>query len=152
MVSTMNDTNYRIKYRKGDFEVEVQGDKDWVEKKFKELTEGKVVAPEATTPKVEGIPTSLVEFVKAKGNPSGHNDIAIIFSYWLHKKQNMSSYNKVDIERCYSEARIPKPANITDVMNKNQGKGYLMPATEKKDKKKAWVITGSGEDYVEQMK
>lgn len=34
----MGETNYRIKYRKGDFEIEIEGDKDWVEKEFKELT------------------------------------------------------------------------------------------------------------------
>ncbi|MCP8309424.1 MAG: hypothetical protein H3Z53_09965 [archaeon] len=148
----MNEINYRIKYRKGDFEVEVQGDKEWVEKKFKELAEGKVVAPEAPTPEVKVLPTSLVEFIKAKGNPSEHTDIAILFSYWLHKKEKMGSYNKDDIEKCYTEARITKPMNITDVMNRLQGKGYLMPAPEKKDNKKAWVITRSGEEYVEQMK
>jgi len=146
----MSETNYRIRYKQDNFEVEVQGDKEWVEKKFKELTEGKAVAPGITVPKAGGPPTSLVEFIKAKGNPSDHTDIAVIFSYWLHHKEKMTSYNLVDIENCYTEARITKPANITDLMNRVQGKGYVMPAPEKKDKKKAWVITGSGEDYVGQ--
>jgi hypothetical protein len=159
----MSEANYRIRYRKGDFEVEVQGDKVWVEGKFKELSEGKIVVSkavateaittEAATPQVEELPTSLAEFVKAKGNPSGHTDLTIVFSYWLHHKEKMSSYNKTDIEKCYSESRIPKPANITDLMNKNQKKGYLMPPPEeKKDKKKAWVITKTGEECVEHMK
>lgn len=148
----MSETNYRIRYRKGDFEVEVQGDKDWVEKKFKELTEGKVVTLEGITPEVEALPTSLVEFVKAKGNPRKHTDIAIVFSFWLHKKEKMSSFNVDDIERCYTEARIPKPKNIGDLMNRVQGRGYLMPAPKKKDNKKAWIITTSGEKYVKQMK
>jgi hypothetical protein len=152
MVIRMSETSYRIRYRKDNFEVEVQGDKEWVEKKFKELTEGKAVALETTVPKAGVLPTSLVEFIKAKGNPSDHTDIAVIFSYWLHKKEKMSSYNKVDIENCYTEARITKPTNTTDVMNRVQGKGYVMPASEKKDKKKAWVITRSGEEYVEQLK
>ena len=149
----MGETNYRIKYRKGDFEVEVQGDKAWVEKKFNELTEGKVVAPEEKiTPEVKVLPTSLVEFIKAKGNPSRHTDIAIVFSYWLQKKEKMSSYNVDDIEKRYIEARITKPKNIGDVMNRVQGKGYIMPASKKKDEKKAWVITRTGEEYVEKMK
>jgi len=148
----MSEANYRIRYKKGDFEVELQGDKDWVDSKFKELTESKTISPAVTSSKGVVPATSLVEFIKAKGNPSDHTDIAIIFSYWLHKKEKMISYNKTDIENCYAKARITKPANVTDLMNRVQGKGYVMPASEKKDNKKAWVITRSGENYVEQMK
>lgn len=149
----MSETNYRIKYKKDDFEIDVQGDKDWVEKKFKELTEGKVVTPKATpTTQVDLTSVSLVELVRAKGNPSGHTDLAMIFSYWLHHKENMASYNITDIDGCYSAARVTPPSNLTDTMNKNQKKGYLMPASEKKEARKAWVITQSGEEYVKQMK
>jgi hypothetical protein len=162
-LTDMDDANYRIKYKKRDVEIEVQGDKAWVEKKFKELTERKMAIPEAITPEessthstkalAEELPASLVELIKSKGNPSGHTDLALIFSYWLHHKEKMNSYNKIDIENCYSEARITKPTNATDIMNKNQKKGYLMLPTEKlKDGKKAWVITQTGEEYIEQMK
>lgn len=148
----MSETSYRIRYRKDNFEVEVQGDKEWVEKKFKELTEDKTIAPQTIVSKAEVLPTSLVEFIKNKGNPSSHTDIAIIFSYWLHKKEKIGSYNKDDIENCYTVARITKPKNVSDVMNRLQAKGYLMPANQKKDNKKAWIITKSGEEYVEQLK
>lgn len=146
-----NETNYRLKYRKGDFEVDVQGDKTWVENKFKELTEGKLVTMEEAPPKVEGLPESLGEFIRARGNPSKHGDIAIVFSYWLHKKEKMSSYNIDDIEKCYDDTRTRKPKNIGDAMNKAQAKAYLMPASKKKERRKAWVITRAGEEYVEKM-
>ena len=150
----MSESHYRIRYRKGDLEVEVQGDKAWVEKKFKELTEGKLAPPEPPAPptEIDLASISLVEFVKAKGNPSGHIDLTMIFAYWLHKKEKMTSYNRSNIANCYSEARIPKTTNIGAIMNANQSKGYLMPASEKKDRLKAWVITRTGEEYVEQMK
>jgi Cdc6-like AAA superfamily ATPase len=93
---------------------------------------------------------SLVEFLKSKGNPKNHMDISLIFSYWLFHKENMESYNIDDIQKCYDEARISKPKNPTDIMNKLQGKGYVKPAGEK-DGKKAWVITQSGDEYVEKM-
>lgn len=145
----MTETGYRIKYRKGDFEIEFQGDKEWVEKKFKELTGEKVVEPIALVAKA--LPDSLVEFLKMKGNPKEHNDITIIFSYWLFYKESMSAYNIDDIAKCYDEARIAKPKNITDTMNKLQAKGYLKPVGEK-DGKKAWMITRTGGEYVEKMK
>lgn len=158
----MSDANYRIRYKKGDFEVEVQGDKAWVEVKFEELKKDmpiKMVLPaplgsQTTAPTAVDttLPASLAEFIKAKGNSSGHTDIEVLCAYWLLKKGNMTSYNVTDIQNCYDEARIAKPANINDVMNSIQASGYIMPVKEKKDGKKAWVITGTGEKYVQEMK
>jgi len=146
----MAETSYRIRYRKGDFEIEFQGDKGWVEEKFKEFIGEKIVESAALTTKAKMLSDSLVEFLKSKGNPEEHTDRTIIFSYWLFHKENMESYNIDDIAKCYDEARIAKPANLNDVMNKLQAKGYLKPA-EEKEGKKAWVITQSGEEYVEKM-
>lgn len=147
----MTETSYRIRYRKGDFEVEIQGDKEWIEKKFKELTGEKITKSIALVAKAKALPDSLVEFLKIHGNPKEHTDRAIIFSYWLFYKENMKAFNVDDIAKCYDEARITKPKNITDTMNKLQAKGYLKQAGEK-DGKKAWVITQAGEEYVEKMK
>lgn len=158
----MSDANYRIRYKKGDFEVEVQGDKEWVETKFEELKKQSPPKAPSSTPSdslttspTSGdttLPASLVEFIKAKGNPSEHTDRVALFAYWLLKKENMSSYNITDIQNCYDEARITKPVNISDIMNKVQATGLIMPVKEKKENKKAWVITGTGEDYVHKMK
>ena len=158
----MSDVNYRIRYKKGDFEIEVEGDKAWVEGKFEELKKDmptKMAPPaplgsQATTPIAVDttLPASLVEFIKAKGNPSEHTDIEVLFAYWLLKKENMTAYNATDIQNCYDDARIPKPANINSIMNRIQKSGYVMTAKEKKDNKKAWVITATGEKYVQEMK
>lgn len=157
----MSDSNYRIKYKRGDFEIEVQGDKVWVDNKFDELR--KEIPPKSTpqvypiapTPAAatgeQTLPGSLVEFIRLK-NPSQHTDRIVVFAYWLFKKENMPSYNTSDIENCYNETRILKPANISDMMNKIQGQGLITPVKEEKDGKKAWVITDTGEKYVEQMK
>jgi len=146
----MTETSYKIRYRKGDFEIELQGDKDWVEEKFKEFIEGKIVELAALTTKAKTLPDSLVEFLKSKGDPKEHTDRITIFSYWLFHKENLKSYNVDDIERCYDETRIAKPTNINAFMNDLQAKGYLKLAGEK-DGKKAWVITRTGEEYVEKM-
>ena len=146
---------YRLRYRKGDRELELEGDKEWIEKIFKEFmkSEIKETIPEGMTTekgKVKEIPMSLVEFLKSKGDPKEHADLVIAFSYWLFHMENMESYNVDDIRRCYDEARITPPKNPTDTMNKMQGKGWLKFVGEK-DGKKAWVITRSGEEYVERM-
>lgn len=147
----MSEANYKIRFKKGDLEIEVQGDKEFVSSKFEELMKSKITSEMiAETKKVKGLPTSLAEFVKIKGSPKGYNDLTVVFAYWLFKKENMERFNAKDIENCYSLARIPKPANISDTMNKNQRKGFLMRAG-KKDEKIAWSITRSGEEYVEKM-
>ena len=146
----MTERTYKIRYRKSDFEIEFQGDKEWVEQKFQEFMKGEKVKLEvAATTKI--LPDSIVEFLKSKGNPKSHVDRAAIFSYWLFHKEGLKAYNADDVARCYDEARIKKPKNLTDTMNKLQKKGYVKPAGEK-DGKKAWVITQSGEEYVEQIK
>jgi hypothetical protein len=158
----MSDANYRIRYKKGDFEIEVQGDKAWVEGKFEELrkdmptqiTPPTFLSPQTTAPTAVDtkLPSSLAEFIKSKGSPSEHTDIEVLCAYWLLKKENMISYNVADIQNCYDEARIAKPANINGIMNRIQESGYIMAVKEKKDGKKAWVITGTGEKYVQEMK
>ena len=147
----MAEGTYKIKYRKGDFEIELQGDKEWVEQKFQEFIESKKVKLEAVAARAKELASSLVEFLKNKGNPKKHTDRALIFSYWLFHRENMQAYNVDDIAKCYDEARITKPKNLTDIMNKLQAKGYVKPVGEK-DGKKAWVITQSGEGRLDQMK
>jgi hypothetical protein len=159
----MSEPSYRIRYKKGDFDIEVQGDKEWVEGKFEELKKdaqqttaalpspsgSQVPAPSTGNAILSG---SIVEFIKAKGDPRRHTDRMVLFAYWLFKKEKMSSYNIADIINCYDQARIPKPANPSDLMNQIQGQGFVTTAKEEKDGKKAWIITTTGEKYVEQMK
>lgn len=151
--------SYRVKIKKGDSEVEIQGDKEWVEEKYKELSEFLITSqpePLADLTKPPHIsqplsfPDSIMEFYNMKGSPKTHTDKAIIFAYWLSKKEGFVNYNYVDIETCYEKALIAKPGNTTDVMNRNQKKGFLLVTTEK-DNMKAWRITSSGEEYVENM-
>ena len=151
----MSETSYRIRYRKDNFEVEVQGDKAWVETKFKELTTTEIVSPPiATQPssptiKVSGLPVSLAEFVKSKGNPDQHGALVVIFGYWLIHKENLKSFNSKDVKKCYDDTRIPESSNTPQYMNNAQGSGYFKRLDEQKDGHPAWTITPSGDDYVE---
>lgn len=155
----MNETDYRIKFRKGDIEIEVQGDKGWVEKKFGELTTKEISIVGAKVPEIEGakvegvaLPSSLVEFLRQKGSPSRHADLVPIFGYWLFHKRDIRVFNRIDIEACYSDARIPESTNTAQIINQVQGIGNFRREEEKKDGKIAWTITPTGEKYVEQMK
>lgn len=147
----MSETNYRIRYRKDNFEVEVQGDKEWVEKKFEELTSKQISIVEERH-EVKGMPGTLGEFLDMKGDPKKHTDITAIFAYWLFKVEHMESFNVKDILDCYDRTRKTKPANTNETINGNVERHIFEVAKEKKDGFKAWVITRTGEEYVEQMK
>ena len=148
----MNEINYRIKYRKGDFEVEVQGDKTWVEKKFEELISEEMAIKGEKVERVESMPETLGEFLDIKGNPKKHTDVVAIFAYWLLHVEKVKLFNAEDIERCYDLTRKTKPKNIHSTIDKNVQRHIFADAKEKKDGKKAWIITRTGEEYVEQLK
>jgi hypothetical protein len=148
----MSETNYRIKYKKGDFEVDVQGDKSWVETKFSELTSKEVVVASAKVQeRAKTMPSSLGDFLETKGAGKQTDDTAV-FAYWLLKSESVESFNANDMLNCYERTRKTKPKNINATIDKNVSRHIFDVAREKKDGLKAWVLTQTGEKYVEQMK
>jgi hypothetical protein len=150
----MNEATYRIKYKKGNFEVEVQGDKEWVEEKFEELTnEEQPISSSIKEEKtVEDLPKTLVEFLEIRGNPKKHTDIAAVFAYWLLKAEKTSIFNGKDMATLYERTRTAKPKNLSDIIYRNVKKHIFAEAKEGKDGYKAYQLTRKGEEYVEQMK
>ena len=148
----MSEITYRIKLRRKGFEVEVQGDKSWVESKFKELMTEKAGVAGLGEIAPMGMPETLGEFLDQKGNPEKHTDVVAVYAYWLFKVERMKSFNVKDIASCYDRTRRPKPSNPNMTINQNVATHLFAEALEKKDGYKAWVITRTGEKYVEQMK
>jgi len=148
----MSETNYRIRYKKDNFEIEVQGDKAWVEKKLEELKSKEIGIAGEKRGEAAGMPKTLVEFLGKKGNPKKDTDITAVFAYWLLKVENMASFNVNDLLNCYDLTRKVKPKNPNQTINNNISRQVFAEAKEKKDGLKAWVITDTGEKQVEQMK
>lgn len=147
----MDNMQYGISVRKGDLEISVQGDKEWVEGKFKELLSEEKLKP-TNEMKHKEVSETLGEFLGEKGDPKTHTDVVAAFAYWLFKKQGLSTFNAKDILACYDTTRRPKPKNANMIINANVKTHLFAEAPDKKDGLKAWVITGTGETYVEQMK
>jgi len=97
------------------------------------------------------MPETLGEFLDQKGNPSKHTDSMAVFAYWLFKVKKMKSFNVKDIIDCYNKTRKAKPSNPNQIINENVKRRIFAEASEKKDGLKAWVITRTGEEYVEKM-
>lgn len=74
----------------------------------------------------------------------------LVLGYYLEKTENMPSFNATDIETIFRSAKERLPSNINDLVNSNVKTAFMDEAKEKKDGKKAWYLTSTGENYVEQ--
>lgn len=92
---------------------------------------------------------SAKEFLMTKKIDTDTQKVLILGNY-LEKTEGMKSFNATDIETIFRSAKEKLPANINDAVNKNVNRGFIMEAEEKKDGKKAWYLTSTGENYVEQ--
>lgn len=108
----------------------------------KSAASGAVVA--ASHPKKQ----SAKEFLIGK-NISSELQRVVALAFYLERQEGLSSFNVSDLEAAFRQAREKLPKNMNDAVNKNIARGFLMEAAGKKDSKKAWQLTATGERYVE---
>ena len=149
---------YRIRLRKANIEIEVEGDKEFVEKHIEELKKELLKITEETPSQEKTVSTivereekelediSLAEFYKKK-QPKDHNEIVVVFAYWLTVKESKEEFRPKDIEKCYSRIGIKKPTNIPQTMKTlaSGTKAYLI----KTEKRGIYKISMLGKDLVE---
>ena len=114
--------------------------------------ERRISALEGTPAKkmqAEGKKLSVKEFLLTK-KPTDDVQRTLAIGYYLEHFELMNSFNARDLAGGFRSAKEPLPTNVNDKVNLNIGKGYMMEAKEKKDKFKAWVLTNSGEKFVEE--
>jgi len=99
--------------------------------------------PEAAKKKI-----STKEFILSK-KPRDDVQRTLAIGYYLEKFKGFSTFNVKDLERGFGVAKEPIPENINDKVNLNIKKGHMMETDEKKDNLKAWVLTDSGEKYID---
>jgi len=91
---------------------------------------------------------SIKEFMLSK-SPIDDIQKTLSIGYYLEKYANYPSFNAKDLETGFGDAKESSPSNINDKVNQNISHGYMMKSREKKDKRKAWVLTNTGEKYVD---
>lgn len=126
-----------------------------IEERVAEL-EGRVAKLEASSPvsHVELVDKAKVKTVSAKEflmtkELKTDTQKTLVLGYYLEYVEGMGSFNSGDLETAFRSAKESLPANINDTVNKNIARGLIMEAKEKKESKKAWVLTSTGEKYVE---
>jgi hypothetical protein len=91
---------------------------------------------------------SVKEFIISK-RPSGDVQKTLAMGYYLEKFEKVISFNIEDLGRCFQLAKEPTPQNINDKINMNIRKGHMAEAKQKKNNKKAWIVTNTGEQFLE---
>jgi hypothetical protein len=91
---------------------------------------------------------SIKEFIRSK---SPQNDVqkTLIIGYYLEKYENFDNFNVNDLKKYFKDAREKVPLNVADKIQLNIKKGHIMDFGDKKDDLKSYVLTSSGEDYVD---
>ncbi len=116
-----------------------------LERRVAALEAAKQPAPE---PPTSAKPLSVREFVISK-SPKSSVHTTLLIAYYLEKYSKLTSFNHDDLVHGFAQAKEPTPGNLSDMVYKNIRRGYLTEAPEKKDGSRAWVVTNSGERFVE---
>lgn len=150
--------NYRIKIVRGNSEIEIEGDKEFVlemlgryEAKLSsspsQESGGKVqsVSETITPDSIKGI--SVGEFIRKIGFKK-HVDFVLAFGYFLEKNQGISDFSVADISTCYYDAKL-ESSNTSHMIILNIKRGFMMEAKQEKGEgKKKYRLTGSGETHI----
>lgn len=97
---------------------------------------------------VIGKKLSVKEFLLSK-KISGDVERTLVIGYYLEKYLGYSSFNIAEIKKGFQDAKEPLPKNLSDQIQKNIAKGRIMSASEEKNDLKAFIITSTGEKFVE---
>lgn len=91
---------------------------------------------------------SIKEFILTK-KPSDDVQKTLVIGYYLEHFESMDKFNVKDLTEGFKLAREQVPANINDKVNLSIAKGHLDTSKEKKDKRKAWYLTDTGDKFIE---
>ena len=91
---------------------------------------------------------SIKEFILTK-KPEDDVQRTLVIGYFLEKNKKLTSFNVDDLREGFRTAKEPAPENLNDKVFRNVKNAHMMEAEQKKDSKKAWVLTSSGERLVE---
>lgn len=108
--------------------------------------EAAMVSPSAAKPTAKK--QSPKEFLLTV-TPKTVVDKTLALAYYYEVVTGQGAFNTTDLEAMFRAAKEKLPTNMGDMVNKNIRKGHVMEDAAKKNDKKAWVLTATGEKYAE---
>ena len=86
----------------------------------------------------------------AEKKPSSEVEKVVAAGYYIENVEGVSGFNVDDLQRCFVQAKEKTPGNLNDAVYKGIKKGWMAELPEKKEGKKAWQLTRTGEETVAQ--
>jgi hypothetical protein len=80
--------------------------------------------------------------------PPTNVEKVLLAGYYLELHEGLKCFNAIDIEQAFQTAKEPELSNTLAFINQNIKNGSIMEVKEKKDSRKAYTLTASGEDLV----
>lgn len=122
-----------------------------LEKKVMQLERLLIPAEKASHPASRPSGTkqlSIKEFINQK-QPTSSREVTLVIGYFIENYEEILPFNVRDLEDGFRAAKVPPPKNLNDMVNKNIAAGFFMESKQKKDGRKAWELTATGESRVE---
>lgn len=91
---------------------------------------------------------SIREFILQK-KPKTAIQKVLVIGYYLEHFEKIECFTVKDVENGLRQAKEYAGKNISDLINKNIKKGYVMECKEKNGRLKTFTLTNSGEKFVE---
>ena len=152
---------YRIKIKVADRELEIQGDKEYVEKKLAEFHDklfadwekvlhssiNRVEFTDSKSAELHNIDVKdLIEFYRTK-LPKDFNETVLTFGYYLHQIKGLNNFNQKDILRCFQLTNVPVPTNISQHLHQLVKKHMVILGSRIGNFK----LTADGKKFVEHL-
>jgi hypothetical protein len=80
--------------------------------------------------------------------PPTNVEKVLLVGYYLEQHEGFKCFNATDVEQVLSVAKEQELSNSLAFINQNIRNGNIMEAKEKKDNRKTYTLTASGEDLV----
>lgn len=155
-------THCRFKLVRAGSEFEAEGDRQFVmEMITKFLGPDTGASEEVEAPRVganrrdlaqgsghaSGKSMSIREFIRAY-DVKKHTDLVVAFGYFIEKHMGQDSFTPADINGLYYEAKLEN-SNTSHMLIQNIKRGYVMEAKNFEGNRKRFVLTTSGEQFIE---
>lgn len=158
----MNDHTCRIRMCRGDVELEIEGDKDFVlqalaefrGKAFNvfvehplELQEYPAVEGTQSEAAPEAVPSAQA-FLRSV-SPQTVSDKVLAFAAYYFRYKGVTAFTRSDVERWFEDSMEKRPTNTSDSINVNRKKGYFDLAKRDKSGPMTFRLTNDGLSYIE---